>query len=61
MLELLHRRFSCAVRTVLPPPRSFMQRMCEQCNVQTAVLGVPKSVDNDLLMVGLSGGDTTPF
>lgn len=28
------------------------QRMCEQCNVQTAVIGVPKSVDNDLLMVG---------
>jgi hypothetical protein len=28
------------------------QRMCDQCKVQCAVVALPKSVDNDFLMVG---------
>ena len=31
--------------------RPVSQRMCDRCNVRCAVIALPKSIDNDFLMV----------
>lgn len=40
----------------LPAAAPQEQKMCEQLNVPCAIVAVPKSIDNDFLMVFMCGG-----